>query len=321
MPQAQKTPAAAATPALDGQIAAVRHFNRFYTRQIGLLRDRWLQTRFSLTEARVLYELAQRAGRSASGIADELGIDHGYLSRILRRFADDGLITKSRAAADGRRTLLALTAKGRKAYAPLDRRSRDQVAAMLSRTSAAERKRAIAAMGEIEAIVGEKGAKARPHRLRLRPHRAGDMGWVVARHGVLYGAEYGWDSRIEALTAEIVGAFLKNFDAARERCWIAEIDGEPVGSVFLVREKDDVARLRLLLVEPAARGLGIGRRLVEECVRFARAAGYRRITLWTHGVLTAARAIYRQAGFTLTEQWVHDEFGKPEASETWELEL
>ena len=175
------------------------------------------------------------------------------------------------------------------------------------------------AMSTIEALAGDRGKRARSHKLST--HLPGDMGWVVARHGALYPAEYGWDIRIEGLTAEIVAAFLKNFDSARERCWIAEMNGEPVGSVFLVRDKDKVARLRLLIVDPRARGLGIGKRLVEECILFAREAGYRKITLWTHGVLKAARAIYQQAGFELVEEWVHDEFGKPEASETWELKL
>jgi DNA-binding MarR family transcriptional regulator/GNAT superfamily N-acetyltransferase len=308
-----------ATREFDERVGAVRRFNRFYTRQIGLLQDRLLQTPFSLTEARLLYELAHRSECTASALAGDLGLDHGYLSRILRRFADDGLITKARAAQDGRQSLLSLTAKGRKAFAPLDRRSHDQVAAMLRAISAPERKRVIAAMDDIEGILGGKPASDRSYI--LRPHRAGDMGWVVERHGVLYCQEYGWDSHIEALTAEIVATFLKNFDPARERCWIAEMDGERVGSVFLVRETDEVARLRLLLVEPQARGLGLGKRLVDECVHFAREAGYRKITLWTHAVLVAARAIYRQGGFTLTEQWVHDDFGKPEPSETWELTL
>jgi DNA-binding MarR family transcriptional regulator/GNAT superfamily N-acetyltransferase len=301
------------------RVAAVRHFNRFYTRQIGLLQDKLLQTRFSLTQARVLYELARRDGTAATDIVRELGIDHGYLSRILRGFAEEGLIVKKRAKTDARQTLLSLTAKGRKAFAPLDRRSQDQVEAMLRESSTAQQKRVVTAMQEIENIIG-KTNENRPN-YTLRPHRHGHMGWIVARHGVLYGVEYGWDSHIEALTADIVSAFLKNFDPARERCWIAEIDGEPVGAIFLVRDTDEVACIRLLMVEPHARGLGIGRRLVEECVRFAREAGYAKVTLWTHAVLTAARAIYQRAGFRATERWVHDDFGKPEPSETWELNL
>jgi DNA-binding MarR family transcriptional regulator/GNAT superfamily N-acetyltransferase len=303
------------------RVDAVRRFNRFYTRQIGLLQDGVVETPFSLTEARVLYELGRHERCTASDIAGELGLDHGYLSRILRRFAEAGLLTRERAADDARQSFISLTAKGRRAFVQLDRGSHDLVATMLGRISPEQQQRVVAAMGEIEkAISGGSGGR---RDYILRPHRPGDMGWVVARHGVLYGQEYGWDHRIESLTADIVSAFLKNFDPERERCWIAEIDGEPVGSVFIVREPDaeDVARLRLLLVEPSARGLGIGKRLVDECVRFAREAGYRKITLWTHGVLTAARAIYRQAGFRLVKQWVHDEFGKPEPSETWDLEL
>lgn len=298
-------------------VDAVRRFNRFYTRQIGLLQDRLFDSPFSLTQARVLFEISQRGACTASDIAQELSLDHGYLSRTLRRFADDGLISRTTDKADARQSLLTLTAKGRRAFARLDARSHEEIEAMLRPVPAARRRRAIAAMDDIGAILGGKPAPA----WRLRTHRPGDMGFVVERHGTLYPAEYGWDSRIEALTAEIVAAFLKSFDPARERCWIAECDGETVGSVFLVRETDEVARLRLLIVDPKARGLGIGRRLVEECIAFARAAGYRKITLWTHAVLVAARAIYAQAGFRLVEEWTHDEFGKSEASETWEFSL
>ena len=310
---------APAVSQFDQRVAGVRRFNRFYTGQIGLLQDRWLQSPFSLTEARVLYEIASRARATASEIGRELKLDPGYLSRILRRFRQRGLVRKTPSEKDGRRAFLTLTARGRAAFAPLDRRSGEQVAAMLNKIPPAEQKRVVSAMANIETLIRKTSAKERSYV--LRSHKTGDMGWVVARHGALYAAEYGWDSRIEALTAEIVSTFLKNFDPKREACWIAEIDGEPVGSVFLVRETDDVARLRLLIVEPQARGLGIGKRLVNDCVGFARRAGYTKITLWTHGVLTAARAIYQSVGFRLVDQWVHDEFGKPEASETWELEL
>ena len=300
-------------------IAAMRRFSRFYTRQVGLLQDGILRTRFSLTEARVLYELAHRNKPNASEIATELGLDHGYLSRILSDFEKAGLVVRTRSADDGRQFLLALTAKGRMAFAPIDQGSQEQVRGILEKLVPADRQRVVGAMGMIEQLI--EGAPAGKPAYTLRTHRPGDMGWVVERHGVLYGQEYGWDARIEALTAEIVGNFLKNFDPKRERCWIAEIDGTPVGSVFLVRDSDEVARLRLLIVDPGARGLGIGKRLVDECISFARKAGYKKITLWTHGVLTAARAIYQRAGFQLTEQWVHDDFGKPEPSETWELTL
>lgn len=301
------------------RIAAVRRFNRFYTQRIGVLQHGWVESPFSLTEARVLYELRERDKCTASELAAELGLDHGYLSRILRRFAQTGLVVKKRAIMDGRQSLLSLTTKGRKAFAPINRRSQSQVARLLHKIPELDQERIAASMQAIEAAM--EPCKPAVARYVLRPHRPGDMGWVVARHGALYAAEYGWDSRIEAITADIVSTFLKNFDPKREACWIAELDGEPLGSVFLVRETDDVARLRLLIVEPRARGLGIGKRLVNECVQFARRAGYAKITLWTHGVLTAARAIYQRAGFRLADQWVHDEFGKPEASETWELTL
>ena len=306
-------------PAFEQRISAVRHFSRFYTREIGLLQAGFLNSPFSLTQARVLYELSRRKDCTASELATELGLDHGYLSRILRGFADDGLIGRERSKDDGRQVVLSLTAKGRKAFAPIDTRSQRDAGALLGKLPAHDQSRVVDAMSTIEGLLGQ--GKRGPLSYLLRPHRPGDMGWVVARHGVLYGEEYGWDAGIEALTAEIVANFLKNFDPAREKCWIAEIDGEPVGSVFIVKEKDNVARLRLLIVDPKARGLGIGHRLVEECIRFSREAGYRKITLWTHAVLKAAREIYQQAGFQIVEQWVHDDFGKPEPAETWELTL
>lgn len=308
-------------PAFEQRIGAVRRFSRFYTREIGLLQASWLNAPYSLTQARILYELSRRERCTASDLASELGLDHGYLSRILSGFAGEKLIGRERSKEDGRQVVLSLTAKGRKAFAPFDERSQRDAGALLGKLSSEDQQRTVNAMSTIEALVGHTEKQTRSYS--LRPHRSGDMGWVVARHGVLYGEEYGWDAGIEALTAEIVAAFLKNFDPAREKCWIAEIDDEPVGSVFLVREpeKDDVARLRLLIVDPKARGLGIGHRLVEECIRFAREAGYTKITLWTHAVLKAARAIYQQAGFTLVEEWVHDDFGKPEPAETWELKL
>jgi DNA-binding MarR family transcriptional regulator/GNAT superfamily N-acetyltransferase len=307
---------------LDARIADVRRFTRFYTRQIGLLQDSFLHSPFSLTEARVLYELFSHGRRTASEIAAALDLDHGYLSRILARFARKKLIVRERAKHDGRQSHISLTARGHKAFAPLDARSNKLAADMLRPLRVAEQRRVVGAMRDIETLIGGANApKSERPAYSIRTHRSGDMGWVVAQHGIIYSLEYGWNSHIEEITAEIVANFLKNFDPARERCWIAEIDGEIVGSVFLVRETEDVARLRLLIVDSKARGLGIGRRLVQECVQFARGAGYRKITLWTHAVLKAARALYQQAGFKLVEQWVHDDFGKPEPSETWELEL
>jgi DNA-binding MarR family transcriptional regulator/GNAT superfamily N-acetyltransferase len=304
---------------LDERVSAVRRFNRAYTRRIGVLREDFLKSPYSLAEARVLYELAQREKPTAGGIAAELGLDHGYLSRILRGFNERGLIIKTPSPHDRRQSLLSLTVKGRMAFAPLDQRSQDDVAAMIGKLSVADQDRLVAAMGTIERVLGEAPSPPAPYI--LRPPRPGDMGWIVSRHGALYGEEYGWDERLEALTAEIVAAFVRNQDHKRERCWIAERDGGNVGSVLLVRDTDEVARLRLLLVEPNARGLGIGARLVEEAVRFAREARYRTITLWTHSVLTAARYIYERAGFSLIESNEHTEFGNTLVGETWELAL
>jgi len=301
------------------RVGAVRRFNRLYTRRIGVLQDGYLRSPYSLAEARVLYELAQRERPTATELAAELGLDHGYLSRILRGFNERGFITKTPSPNDRRQSLLSLTAKGRMAFAPLDRRSQNEIAAMIGELSAADQGRIVAAMHTIESALGEAPAPQVPYV--LRPPRAGDMGWMVARHGALYGEEYSWDERIEALTAEIVAAFVRNHDRKRERCWIAEREGENVGSVLLMRDTDEIARLRLLLVEPKARGLGIGARLVEEALRFAREARYHKVTLWTQSVLTAARRIYERMGFKLIQQEAHDTFGKELIGETWELEL
>ncbi len=301
------------------RVGAVRRFARFYTRRIGLLDEGLLDSPFSLSQARVLYELAQQREATATVLASALDIDHGYLSRILRGFEERDLIVRRRDESDGRQVVISLTTKGHKAFASLDHRSQRETGGLLKHLNDAEQVRVVTAMETIERLIGRDAAPER--RVTLRSHQPGDMGWVVARHGALYAAEYGWSSHIEAITAEIVSGFLKTSDPARERCWIAEIDGEPVGSIFLVRDSDEVARIRLLIVDPKGRGLGIGRMLVEASIAFARNAGYRKITLWTHAVLTAARAIYQKQGFRLIEQWVHDDFGKPEPSETWELML
>jgi DNA-binding MarR family transcriptional regulator/N-acetylglutamate synthase-like GNAT family acetyltransferase len=310
---------AAPPTALDERVAAVRQFNRLYTRRIGVLRDNFLDSSFSLAEARVLYELTRRESATASEVAAELGLDHGYLSRILRGFSERGLIAKTTSAADRRQSLLSLTAKGRTAFAPIDQRSQDDVAAMLGKLSAPDQERVVAAMHTIERALGE--APALPVPFVLRPPRPGDMGWVVSRHGSLYAQEYNWNMEFEALVAEIVAAFIKNFDPACERCWIAEVDGAPVGSVFLVKQSDEVGKLRLLLVEPQARGMGIGARLVAECIRFARLSGYRTLTLWTNDVLVAARRIYQASGFCLVQEEKHHSFGHDLAGQNWELEL
>jgi DNA-binding MarR family transcriptional regulator/N-acetylglutamate synthase-like GNAT family acetyltransferase len=304
---------------LPHRVAAIRRFNRFYTGAIGALRERLHDSRFSLTEARVLYELANRPELTASEIGRELGLDSGYLSRILQRFARDGLLRRARSPRDGRQTRLTLTAAGRAAFAPLDAASANEIGTLLTRLPDPAQAALVAAMGQIETLLGGADAPARPWL--LRPPQPGDIGWVVARHGALYAAEYGFDARFEALVAKVAGAFLEANDPACERCWIAERDGVNVGSIFLVRGDAQTAKLRLLLVEPAARGAGVGRRLVADCVAFARSAGYRRIVLWTNDILTAARHLYVQAGFRLIASKPHNDFGPPMVGEDWELEL
>ena len=304
--------------AFSQRIQAVRRFTRFYTRQLGMLREGLLDSDFSLTEARVLYELAQRRNCTAKQIGEDLGLDPGYLSRILARFARSHLIGRERSRSDGRQIVLHLTKAGRAAFTPLNRASNAQVAEILRRLSEPKQKKLTRAMQEVESVfAGEDSAPS----VTLRAHRAGDIGWVIQRHGALYTQEYGWDFNFEALVAEIGAHFLKSFDARRERCWIAELDGEPVGSVFLVRQTDEVAKLRLLLVEPHARGFGIGRRLVEECIQFARESGYRKVVLWTQNILLAARNIYRNTGFKLVKEEPQRVFGYDMVSETWELEF
>ncbi len=302
------------------RIASVRQFNRFYTRQIGLLRDGLLGTPFSLTEGRVLYEIAQRKTTTAAEIATELGIDPGYLSRLLRGFTASGVVIRERSSVDRRQGILALTDHGLDTVAVLDRRSQDEIGALLDRLDEDEQRRLLTAMATIEMLLAP-GAPATSRPIVLRPHRAEDLGWVLARHATLYAREYGWGPQFKSLVAGIIADFLRGHDPERENCWIAERDGEPAGSVMLVDAGDGIAKLRLLLVEPRARGLGIGRRLVEECVRFARSAGYLKITLWTQSVLTEARTIYERAGFARVEQKPHRSFGVDLVGETWELEL
>jgi DNA-binding MarR family transcriptional regulator/GNAT superfamily N-acetyltransferase len=301
------------------QISAVRAFNRFYTRKLGVLDQQLLKSPFSLSEARVLYELAHREDASAKEIGTELGLDPGYLSRIVQNFDESGLISRKPLPSDRRQYRLSLTARGRQAFARLDRSSYDDVAAMLGRLARGDGQRLVEAMAAIERLLG--ASRGSPQRAILRDPRPGDMGWVVQSHGALYASEYGFDTAFEALVAEIAAKFLAAFDASRERCWIAEIDGAPVGSVFLVRHSDDVAKLRLLLVDPAGRGQGLGGRLVAECIAFARACGYRKITLWTQSILVAARKIYQDAGFVLVATEPHRSFGQNLIGETWELEL
>ena len=392
-------------PNRDDPIQAIRRFNRFYTRQIGALQEHLLHSQFSLTEVRVLYELAHRASITAVELCQELGLDRGYLSRMLKNFEKQGWIKTTASPADRRRIFLSLTGKGHKVFAPLDRRSSEEVAAVLKRLSLSQQEKLLGAMLEIESILNPPGTSAPsspselsqrksepqgpkpwvslsvsgttesralpsaplsrpPERSRsvltpaaeaaeecsprrkpwvgeeknqapagrkintdtdsyvVRQHRPGDMGWVVQRHGELYWKEYRYDERFEALVAEIVAEFIQNLDAVRERCWIAEKDGESVGAIFLVKKSKAVAKLRLLLVEPSARGLGIGKRLVSECVNFARQAGYKKVLLWTQSELHAARHLYEQAGFQRTEQKPHQSWGRKDlVAETWELVL
>ena len=302
-----------------GRIAAVRRFNRFYTQHVGVLRDGYLDSPFSLTEARVLFEVRQRGNTTATEIGRDLGLDGGYLSRILGQFEKSGLIRKERSPSDGRQSFLSVTAAGRKAMELLERRTVRQVGDVLHRLSDPEQDRLVTAMRTVERMIAAEPA-AKPE-IVLREPRPGDLGWVVARHATLYAEEYGWGGNFEGLCAQIVADFVAKHDPARERCWIAEMDGENVGSVFLVKDSDKVARLRLLLVDPVARGHGVGMRLTEECLHFARACGYRSITLWTHSVLTAARHVYGKCGFTLTSSEKRKSFGKPVVSEIWDLKF
>lgn len=304
----------------DARIAALRRFNRFYTREIGVLRKGFLGSKYSLAEMRVLYEIAHRERPTPSEVARALDLDAGYLSRILSKFETSGLIAKTVSERDARQVHLTLTARGRKIFAPLEQRSNEEVGAMLAKLSEADQARLIAATHTIEDLLGP-ARPDKPPSYVLRPHRPGDLGWIVSRHGSVYAEEFGWDASCEALAAEIVAEFLKTFDPKREQCWIADIDGEPVGSLLLVRQSDDVAKLRLLLVERKARGLGIGARLVEEAIRFARLAGYRKVTLWTQSILGRARNIYAKAGFRLVTQAPHHSFGKDLIGENWELAL
>ncbi|WBL80497.1 helix-turn-helix domain-containing GNAT family N-acetyltransferase [Bradyrhizobium xenonodulans] len=303
----------------DDQIAAVRAFNRFYTRKLGVLDQHLGQSPFSLSEARVLYELAHRDDLAAKEIGNELGLDAGYLSRIVQNFDEKGLITRTPLPSDRRQYQLSLTAKGRQAFAKLNLGSQSEVAAMLARLSAGDATRLTQAMATIEAVL--EPPRSKPASFMLRSHRVGDMGWVISKQAGAYAADYNWDISYEALVAEICAQFIRNYDAAREHCWIAEVGGEPVGSIFLVKATDEIAKLRLLQVEKQARGLGVGRALVEQCIQGARERGYSRMTLWTQSILVAARGIYQSAGFKLVKEEKHHSFGADLVGETWERDL
>jgi len=301
------------------RIDAVRQFNRFYTQKIGVLHEGLLSSPFSLTEVRVLYELAHRERPVASEVGKDLGLDPGYLSRILSSFKAKGFINSKPSEQDGRQSILRLTEKGKTAFAPLNERARDEIGILLGVLNESDQIRLVQAMESIKELLSPGPKNKTPYL--LRPHQPGDMGWVVHLHGMLYAQEYGWDDTFEALVAGIVAKFIQNFDPKRERCWIAEIDGEIVGSGFLVKESETVSKLRLLIVHPKARGLGIGKRMVNECLRFARQAGYRKTMLWTNNVLLAARHIYETMGFKLVLEEPHHSFGHDLVGETWELEL
>ncbi len=307
-----------------GTVAAVRAFGRFYTRQIGLLEEGLHRSAFSLTEARVLYELAHRDRLTASVLGQDLGLDAGYLSRLLKRFEDQGLLSRRTAAGDGRRQILALTPEGQAAFAPLDAASRAEVGALLARLSAADRAALVGALARVRRLLGDpsEGPPAEAETV-LRDLKPGDLGWITHRQGVLYATEYGFDLTFEALVAEILAGFVRDFDPVRAGAWIAERGGGQgiLGSVFLAPASETVGKLRLLYVEPSARGQGLGRRLTASCIEGARARGYRQLTLWTNDVLGAARRIYAEAGFRLVDSAPHRSFGQDLVGETWILDL
>jgi DNA-binding MarR family transcriptional regulator/GNAT superfamily N-acetyltransferase len=303
------------------EVAIFRRFNRMYTRFIGTLNEGLLNSEFSLAEARVLYELAMRAAPKAGEIAEELGMDAGYLSRLLAKFERDGLLKRKASEQDGRYADIVLTGRGRSAFKKLNALSEEQARTVLEGLPPSAQTQLIDCMRAIEGILSKSDARRVPYL--LRPHRVGDMGWVVYREGLGYAEQYGWDETFEALVARIVDQFVTNFDPNRERCWIAEMDGENVGHIFLVKhpEESDTAKLRLLFVEPSARGMGLGDALVKECIRFARTAGYKKVVLWTQSILVAAHRIYERAGFRLVDESPHSSFGKNLVGQMWELRL
>jgi DNA-binding MarR family transcriptional regulator/predicted GNAT family acetyltransferase len=304
-----------------GRVEAMRAFTRFYTSVLEVLGEGLLHTPYSVAEARTIFELAQRDATPVADLRCELRLDAGYLSRITARLESDGLVTRRRHEGDGRRQVLGLTERGREVFATLDARSAEQVAGLLSGLDDAAQREVVEAMDAIRAALGGADAGRAVRAVILRPPGPGDLGWVVGRHGAVYAAEYGWDATFEGLVASIVGEFAAGHDPAREAAWIAEVDGEPAGCVFCVARDTTTAQLRLLLVEPSARGLGIGARLVDECLRFARLAGYRSIALWTNDVLVSARRIYEAAGFRLVEEEPHHSFGADLVGQTWSRDL
>ncbi len=302
---------------LANRAQAVRRFNRLYTQRIGVLAEGYLDTAYPLAAVRIVFELGDRGEAIAADLARDLSLDPGYLSRLVNRLRREDLIERRAAPHDRRQSVLSLTDGGREVFETVNQRSQDDISMLLGSMSEGDQRRLVKSLGVVAEVLGDR----QPPVVVLREHRPGDMGWVVQAHGALYAEEFGWDARFEALVAEIVAGFLRHFDPARERCWIAERDGIQVGSVFVVAQSAEVAKLRLLLVDPSARGSGLGRTLVQECVRFARAAGYGRLVLWTNDVLLGARRIYEAEGFQITEQTPHTDFGVPMVGELWELAL
>lgn len=305
--------------ALEGQIAAVRGFTRFYTRKLGIIEPKLLDSAFTLQEARIMYEIAHRPACTATDLSRGLGLDPGFVSRSLQALQRRQIVTRRPSKTDGRINEISLTAKGRTAQAELERRSREEVGQLLTGLDEAQRAAIVGAMTTIERTLERPAEK--PAAILLRSHRPGDIGWVISSQAEAYAEEYGWDISYEALVAEICAQFIRNYDASREHCWIAEAGGERLGSIFLVKGSDDVAKLRLLLVEKKARGLGVGRALVEQCIRAAREMGYKEMTLWTQSILVAARGIYQAAGFRRVKEEPHYSFGVDLVGETWELKL
>ena len=303
-------------------VAAFRRFNRFYTKHVGALDEGFHQSRFTLTEARVLYELGTRDVANATAIREELSVDPGYLSRILQNFANKGLVSRKRASNDRRQVVLTLTAKGRRAFHELDSKSNERAKEVLNTLVPAERRQLLSAITGVEQLLSRKTESA-PRTVVVREPKPGDIGWAIFAHGELYAKQFGWNAEFEALVARLFADFANGHDPAAERMWVAEIDGERVGTVFVVRNADDanVAQLRCLLVDPKARGLGVGTRLVNECVSFARSAGYRAIMLWTNDVLISARRIYEAAGFTLDHEYAHHSFGHDLTAQVWRRDL
>jgi DNA-binding MarR family transcriptional regulator/GNAT superfamily N-acetyltransferase len=303
------------------RINAVRHFNRFMTRQIGALREGLLHSPYSLTESRILFEIANHDTLTASNLIHELGLDAGYVSRILARFEEKGLVYKERSTTDARQRILKLTSEGVNAFSQLNERSYKEIAELIGELSESEQQQLISAMTTVEGLLSKKKNLKFSGPYFLRQHEPGDMGWVVQQHGILYSKEYGWDESFEALVSQIVADFINNFNPKRERCWIAEMNGKMVGSIFIVEGNEDTAKLRLLIVDPMARGLGLGSQLVEECIQFSRRVGYKKLVLWTNSVLKEARHIYQKKGFKLVNEEKHHSFGQDLVGETWELLL